>query len=177
MASWRCTLLQWENPIAQHCANCPNGISAWLIEVVGTPAIDDKYWKYLINGIVNAPTHPQGTSPSQTTARTHPLSPPSTPSNIKALLNSSPPRQRTRPSSIPSPRRAPTPPPISQTARYDMDGVWKIRRDSLGILLLTGRSTKIKIKTQYRILERIYHPEKWLRINRYDIKSVRGALQ
>ena len=30
----------------------------------------------------------------------------------------------------------------------------------LGVILLTGLLTKRKIKTQYRILARIYHPEK-----------------
>ena len=41
-----------------------------------------------------------------------------------------------------------------------MEGVGKTRRYSLGILLLTGRPTEREIKTQYRRLEIIYHPDK-----------------
>ena len=52
------------------------------------------------------------------------------------------------------------PPPRYWTLIYDTDRVEKTRRYSLGILLLTGRPTEREIKTQYRILVRISHPEK-----------------
>ena len=79
---------------------------------------DDKYWKYLINGIVNAPTPPQGSPPSPTTEREQPPSPPSPYHSSQAPPTSPPPRQITRPSPIPSPRYAPTS-PRSQTWIYD----------------------------------------------------------
>ena len=64
-------------------------------------SLDDKYWKYLINGIINAPTPQTGPPPSPDTERAHPPSPPSPPCPSQAPSTSPPPRQRTRPSPIP----------------------------------------------------------------------------
>ena len=41
-----------------------------------------------------------------------------------------------------------------------MDGVGKTRRNYMGIILLPGRNSEREIKTKYRILARIYHPDK-----------------
>ena len=117
-------------------------------------ALEEKYWKYLINGIVNSPTPPTGTHPTPTTERIHTPSPPSPPRPSQFPLTLPPPRQRKIFSPIPSPREAPIP-PRAQKPRYDTDGVGKTRRDLLGILLLTGTPTEIEIKTQFIILVRI----------------------
>ena len=103
--------------------------------------LDEKNWKYLINGIGNAPTPTPGPPPSPTNERAHPPSPPSPPRPSQAPPTLPPPRQSTRPSLIPSPQEAPTP-PSSQTPRHDTYGVVKTRRDYMGILILTGRPTE-----------------------------------
>ena len=113
----------------------------------------------MINGIRNAPTPPPGPPLYPTTERAQPPYILSTPRNIQSPPTSPSPRQRKRHSPIPSQQEAPTPPRY-RTPRYDMDGVGKIRRYSLGIILLTGRPTEREIKTQYSILEIIYHPDK-----------------
>ena len=118
-----------------------------------------RYWKYLINGIGNTATSPPVPPPSQNTKIAQPPSSPSTPRPIQTPPTSPPPRQSTRPSPKLSPREVPTP-SISRTPRYDTGRVVKTGRDSLGVLLITGRSTEREIKTQYRILARIYHPDK-----------------
>ena len=122
-------------------------------------AFDDRYCKYLINGIGNTPTQPPGPPPS---SNTNIAQPPSTPSPTRPSpgpLTLPPPCQKTRPSPIPSPQEAPTF-PRDRTPICDTDVVGETRRDSLGILLLTGRPTEREIKTRYRRLARIYRPEK-----------------
>ena len=73
-------------------------------------ALNDRYWKYLINGIINTPTPPPGPPPSPNTKRAQPPSPLSPPRPIQAPPTSPPPRHRERPSPTPSPQEAPTPP-------------------------------------------------------------------
>ena len=102
---------------------------------------------------------PPGPPSSPNTKRSQPPSPPSQTRPIQALTISPPPSQKKIPSPIPSPREAPTP-LLSQTLRYDMDGLGKTRRYSLGILQLTGRPTKRDIKIEYRRFAIIYHPDK-----------------
>ena len=123
---------------------------------------DYRYWKYLIIEIRNARTPPPGPPTSPSTERAQPPSSPYPPRPSQAPLTSPPPRQRTRPSPIPSPREVPTP-LRSQTPIYDTNGVGKIGKDSLGILLLTGSPTERDIKSQYRRLAIIYHPENMTR--------------
>ena len=118
-------------------------------------SLDDKYCKYLINGIGNSTTPPPVTPPSPTTERAQPPSPPSTPRPSQSPSTSPPPSKGTRPSPIPSPREAPIP-PRALTPRYDMEGVGKTRRYPLVLLLVTGIH-KREIKTQCRRLARIYH--------------------
>ena len=80
-------------------------------------SLDDKYWKYLINVIVNAPTPPPGPSTSPITERAQPPSTPSPPRPSQTPLTSPPQRQSTISSPIPLLWVAPTPPRY-QTLRY-----------------------------------------------------------
>ena len=73
-------------------------------------ALDDRYWKYLINGIGNTPTPTIGPPPSPNAKIAQPPSSPYPTRPGQAPHTSPPPRQRIRPSPIPSPREAPTPP-------------------------------------------------------------------
>ena len=122
-------------------------------------SLDRKYWKYLINGIENSPTPPPVPPPYPTTEKSNPPYPPPPQCPSQDSLTSPSPRQRTIPSPIPSPQEELTH-PISRILSYDTDCVGKTRRYSLGIILLTGRPTDREIKTQYKILEIIYHPDK-----------------
>ena len=63
--------------------------------------LDEKYWKSLINEINNAATPPPGQPHSPDTERTKTTSPPSLPRPSQGPPTSPPPRQYTRPSSIP----------------------------------------------------------------------------
>ena len=122
-------------------------------------ALDNKYWKYLINGIVNAPTPTPGPPPFSDTEREQPPSPhsPLFPSQYPLTLY--PPSQSTRPSPIPSTWEAPTTPKIPNTE------IWYIRCKKKKKIFSgynpTYRETYWMInKTQYRRLARIYHPDK-----------------
>ena len=86
--------------------------------------LDESYWKYLINGLGNTQTPPQGPTPSKNTKRSQPPSPPSPTCPSQAPPTSHPQRQRTRPSPIPSPQEASTL-LRARTPRYDTDGVEK----------------------------------------------------
>ena len=73
-------------------------------------SLDDRYWKYLINGISNKLTPPPGPPTSSNTKIEQPhysISPPF-PSQGKTTLP--PPSQSTRPAPVPSLWEAPTPP-------------------------------------------------------------------
>ena len=103
-------------------------------------ALDDRYWKYLIYLIGNTPTPPPITLPSTNTKISQRPSSPSPTRHSQAPPTFPTPRKSTRPSPISSPREAPTP-SIAHTLIYDTDGVVKTIRDSMAILLLTGRPT------------------------------------
>ena len=103
--------------------------------------LDNEYWKYLINGFGNPPTPLSGPPPSPDAEIPHSLSPPSPPRLSQVPPTLPPPSKRTRPSPIPSPWEAPTP-PWSQTPWYDMEGVGETGIYYLDILLITGRPTE-----------------------------------
>ena len=65
-------------------------------------ALDDKYWKYLINGLRNASTPPLGSPSSPTAEITKPLSTPSTPHPSQLPPTSPQPRHSKIPS-LPNP--------------------------------------------------------------------------
>ena len=44
---------------------------------------------------------------------------------------------------------------------FDPEGVGRTKRDSLRILLLTDFTAEREVKTQYRRLARVYHPDKY----------------
>ena len=67
-------------------------------------ALDDRYWKYLINGIVNTATPPPVPPTSPNTNKAQPPSFPSPTHPSQSPSISPPPRQSTRPSPVPSPR-------------------------------------------------------------------------
>ena len=43
---------------------------------------------------------------------------------------------------------------------HNIDGVGKTKKDSLGILDIIGDTTEQEVKTNYRKIARIYHPDK-----------------
>ena len=143
MASRRCTSLQQEN-LVKNVA-----LIVLRKDRYGHVTLDKSYWKYLINGIGNTPPPPPGPTPSQITKRSQPPSPPCPICPSKAPPTSHPPRQRKRPSPIPSTQEAPTP-LRPQKPRCDTDGLGKTRRDYLGIIMLTKRPTNREIKISNR---------------------------
>ena len=134
-------------------------------------ALDNGYWKYLIANLGNSPK-PQPTQEPSTSSSQNKngrYSPPNSPSE-----NETPPPSP--PSLAPWPRyQARTPPETPQSPRtqnaqstpprsrfnFDPESVGKTKRDSLRILLMTDFATEREVKTQYRQLARIYHPDKY----------------
>ena len=102
--------------------------------------LDDRYWKSLIKGIGNAPTPPPGTPTSPNNEREHQFSYPYPPLPSQSPPTWPPSKKITRPSQIPSPREATTP-PRARTPIYDTDGLGKTRRYLMDVILLIGRPT------------------------------------
>ena len=60
------------------------------------------------------------------------------------------------PSTIPPARAAPIPP----RRAYNIDGVGKTWKDSMGILNFSGEATKRGVKMSYQKIAQIFHPDK-----------------
>ena len=75
-----------------------------------------------------------------------------------SLAPTSPESSRLMPSTTPPSRAAPSP----SSRAYNIDGVGKTRKDSLGILNLSGDATEQEVKTNYRKISQIYHLDKHL---------------
>ena len=134
-------------------------------------ALYNGYWKYLISNLGNSPKPQPAHAPSTSSSRNEngQYSPPNPPSE-----NETPPPSP--PSPAPRPlSQARTPPETPQSPRtqnsqstpprsrfnFDPERVWKTKRNSLQILLMTEFTTEREFKTQYRQLGRIYHPDKY----------------
>ena len=154
-------------------------------------ALDDGYWKYLIANIGRTapsspprdPPEPAESEPAEPEPADHqtPNTPPNTPPNSRpppttpnAPTPETPPRQGQRdiplspPIRSPPPRRPTTPP--RERFHFDPANVGKTKMDSLRILRLENDATERQVKTQYRRLARIYHPDK------FDRTSTRGSI-
>ena len=134
-------------------------------------ALYNGYWKYLISNLGNSPKPQPAHEPSTSSSRNengwyYPPNPPSE--------NETPPPSR--PSPAPWPRsQARTQPKTPQSPRmqnaqstptrsrfnFDPKRVGKTKHDSLRILHMTNFATEREVKTQYRRLARIYHPDKY----------------
>ena len=71
------------------------------------------------------------------------------------LVLPSPARSRAMPSTTPPERAAPS----LQRRAYNIDGVGKTRKDSLGIFNLSGDATEQEVRTNYRKIAPIYHQD------------------
>ena len=134
-------------------------------------ALDNGYWKYLIANLGNSPKPQPTQEPSTSSSQNE---------NGQYSPQNSPSENKTPPPSPPSPAPRPrsqarTPPETPQSPRtqnaqsnpprsgfnFDPERVGKTKRDSLQILLMTDFATEREVKTQYRRLARIYHPDKY----------------
>ena len=133
-------------------------------------ALDNGYWKYLISNLGNSPKPRPAHEPSTSSSRNE---------NGRYSPQNPPSENETPPPSPPSPAPRPrsqvrTPPetpqsPWTQNAQstpprsrfeFDPERVGEKKRDLLRILIMTDFATEREVKTQYRQLARIYHPDK-----------------